>query len=357
MDTSIPLSITLKEISERIGGTLEGNPRQKVFKFAEIDKAGEGDIAFCANQKYLKYIETTQASCVILDYGVPASRTDISIIRVPDAYAAFMKMQQYFASAAPPAFPAGIHPTALISKSAKIGENVAIGPYAVISERAVIGDNTAIYPHVTLGDDTSFGEDCIIYPHVSVYRGSKIGRRTIIHSGAVIGSDGFGFAESDGKHEKIPQLGIVVIGDDVEIGANTTIDRATLGETVIGSGSKIDNLVQIGHNVVIGENAIIVAQSGVSGSVKIGQHVTLAGQSGIAGHLEIGDNVIITAQSGVGKSITKPGMYLGSPVQEYRTALKAESMRRKLPELIEELNRLKDRIREIEEILNRRELK
>ncbi|HZV11948.1 MAG TPA: UDP-3-O-(3-hydroxymyristoyl)glucosamine N-acyltransferase, partial [Candidatus Kapabacteria bacterium] len=267
---------------------------------------------------------------------------------------AFMQIQKYFAPPAP-GIPAGIHPLASVAASAIVAKSAAIGAFSVIGENAVIGEGAVIHPHVALGDSVEIGAGSVIYPHVTVYYGCKIGGNVTIHAGTVVGSDGFGFAESSGAYEKIPQLGIVVIEDEVEIGANCTIDRAAIGETLIKRGCKIDNLVQIAHNVAIGENTIIVAQAGVSGSTKLGKHVILAGQAGVVGHIELVDNVIVTAQSGVSKSLMKPGMYMGSPAREYHTALRSEAVQRKMPELMEELQRLKERVKEIEELLQHQE--
>jgi UDP-3-O-[3-hydroxymyristoyl] glucosamine N-acyltransferase len=347
-------SLTLQEIAERIGGTLEGNAQEKISKVAEIEHASAGQITFCANPKYQKFIETTHASCIIIDAAASVSRRDIGIIRVADAYAAFMQVQKHFAPPAPK-ISAGIHPSSSVAATAKIAKSAAIGAFAVIGENVVIGENAVIHPHVTLGDGVEIGAGTVIYPHVTVYYGCKIGSNVTVHAGTVIGSDGFGFAENSGEYDKIPQLGIVVIEDEVEIGANCTIDRATIGETHIKRGCKIDNLVQIAHNVTIGENTIIVAQSGVSGSTKLGKHVILAGQAGVVGHIELADNVIVTAQSGVSKSLMKPGMYMGSPAREYHTALRSEAIQRKMPELMEELQRLKERVKEIEELLQHQE--
>lgn len=343
-------TISLQEIAKLVGGVLEGNAQEKIGKVAEIEHASAGEITFCANPKYQKFIETTHASCIIVNTDTQVSRRDISVIRVADAYAAFMQVQKHFAPPAPKIF-AGVHPSAVVASTANVAKSVSIGAHAFVGENAVIGENVVIHPNATIGDGVEIGAGSVIYPHVTVYYGCKIGSKVTVHAGTVIGSDGFGFAESSGAYEKVLQLGIVVIEDDVEIGANCTIDRATIGETHIKRGCKIDNLVQIAHNVAVGENTIIVAQSGVSGSTKLGKHVILAGQAGVVGHIELVDNVVVTAQSGVSKSLMKPGMYMGSPAREYHTALRSEATQRKLPELIEELNRLKERVKEIEALL------
>ncbi len=328
------VTTTVQELADILGATIEGIAEGNITGIGAIESAGAGMVTFCASSAYQKFLATTRASCVIVAADANVSRKDICVLRVKDPFAAFTAVQKYFAGKLPSQIPPGIHPTALIPSSSHIGKNPAIGPYVTIGERVRIGENAVIYPHVSIGDDVVIGADCLIYPRVTVYNGSNIGERIIIHAGAVIGSDGFGFAPKDGAYEKIPQTGIVVIGNDVEIGANSTIDRATLGETRIGNGCKIDNLVQIAHNVVIGEHTIICAQVGIAGSTKIGSHVTLAGQAGIADHVELGDNVVITAQSGVSKSLAEPGMYRGSPAQPLHAALKIEVMNRQLPEVI-----------------------
>jgi UDP-3-O-[3-hydroxymyristoyl] glucosamine N-acyltransferase len=251
-------------------------------------------------------------------------------------------------------FAAGIHPTALIPASSKLGKNISLGAYVVVGEEAIIGDNTKVGPCSVIGKQARIGADCLLYPRVVVYHQCQIGARVIIHAGAVIGSDGFGFApKPDGSYEKIPQLGIVIVEDDVEIGANATIDRATIGETLIRRGVKIDNLVQIAHNVVIGENTGIAAQTGISGSTKIGRNCMLAGQVGIAGHLEIADRTIIFAQSGIHQNIEEPGkVYFGYPADEARKAQRAYAALKMLPEMIREFTALKNKIVELERKLS-----
>jgi UDP-3-O-[3-hydroxymyristoyl] glucosamine N-acyltransferase len=251
----------------------------------------------------------------------------------------------------PDPFPKGIHSTAVVPANSKLGSGVSLGAHVVLGENVVVGAHTKIGHGCVLGDGSSVGENSVIYPNVSVYHGCQIGNRVILHSGVVVGSDGFGFApKSDGTYEKIPQLGIVVIEDDVELGANCTIDRATMGQTLLKRGTKLDNLVHIAHNVVVGENTVIAAQSGISGSTKVGNNVVIAGQVGIIGHLEIRDRSIILAQSGIGKS-TEPGKsYLGSPAKEHLRAMRIEAVIRSLPELAKDIDQLK---RSLEDLRNR----
>jgi UDP-3-O-[3-hydroxymyristoyl] glucosamine N-acyltransferase (EC 2.3.1.-) len=244
--------------------------------------------------------------------------------------------------------PKGIHKTAIIAKSVKLGKGVAVGPFCVIEEGAQIGDRSVIYASCYIGYKTKIGKDCLIYPKISIRDKITIGDRVIIHGGTVIGSDGFGFATVKGLHHKIPQIGTVVIEDDVEIGANVTIDRARFDKTIIGRGTKIDNLVQIAHNVVVGENSIIVAQAGISGSTVIGNNVTLAGQAGLVGHITIGDGAIVAAQAGVTKSVPPNTMVSGYPAREHESARKVIACVQRLPELVETIRDLKKRIEELE---------
>jgi len=340
--------VKLADIAKFLNCELIGNEDVEIKRVAEIQSAVDGDITFIANPKYEKFFDTTKASAVIVGKNFAKRRDDLSILLVDDPYFAFVKVLKLLN---PPVelLPPGIHPTAVVSESAVLGKNVRIGANAVIGERVRIGNNTTIMPGVVIGDDVEIGNDVLIYPNVTIYHKCKIGNRVIIHSGTVIGSDGFGFApRPDGSYEKIPQVGIVVIEDDVEIGSNCSIDRATLGETVIKRGAKLDNLIQIAHNVVIGENTVIAAQTGIAGSTKIGRNCVLAGQVGIVGHIEIADRTTIAAQSGVSKSITEPGkVYFGYPAREHSVALRIEGAIRQLPDLIKEFRDLKSKIEKL----------
>jgi UDP-3-O-[3-hydroxymyristoyl] glucosamine N-acyltransferase len=338
----------LKEIASYLNCEVVGDADVEINKVSEIQNASKGDITFIANPKYEKFFETTNASAVIVAKNFQKRRDDLSLLLVDDPYYAFVKVLKILN---PPLelLPPGIHQTAVISKTAVLGENVRVGANVVIGERVKIGDNSVIMHGVVIGDDVEIGSDVLIYPNVTVYHKCKIGNRVIIHSGTVIGSDGFGFApRPDGTYEKIPQVGIVVIEDDVEIGSNCSIDRATLGETIIKRGAKLDNLIQIAHNVVIGENTVIAAQTGIAGSTKIGKNCVLAGQVGIVGHIEIADRTTIAAQSGVSKSITEPGkVYFGYPAREHSIALRIEGAIRQLPDLIKEFRDLKGKIEKL----------
>ncbi|MDD4939564.1 MAG: UDP-3-O-(3-hydroxymyristoyl)glucosamine N-acyltransferase [Candidatus Omnitrophica bacterium] len=336
---------TLKEIAGIIDGEISGNPDIIITGISGIREAREGDITFLANPKYLPLLEKTGASAVITSREVKEAPKPI--IRTDNPSFAFAKLIS-FISPAESRRPQGIHPSAILGKDVSLGRSVAIGPYAVIEDSVSIGDGCVIYSGCFVGHHSKIGGDCVIYPNVSIREQVTIGSRVIIHSGTVIGSDGFGFATIEGLHHKIPQVGTVEIGDDVEIGANVTIDRARFDKTVIGSGTKIDNLVQIAHNVSIGNNSIIVAQVGISGSTTVGNNVILAGQAGLVGHISVGDNSIVMAQSGVSKSIPPDTMVWGYPAKPAKQAKRANACVQNLPRLYETVSELKKKIEELE---------
>jgi UDP-3-O-[3-hydroxymyristoyl] glucosamine N-acyltransferase len=304
------VTLTLRDIAKISGGELAGDPSLQITGAASLAEATLGEISFFGNRKYIGLLRKTRASAVF----VPADFTEAitpAQIRVSNPTKAFEQVVLKFAPK-PIRFAPGVHASAVVDPSAHLGERVSIQPYAVIQAGARIGDDTIIGAGSYIGHETVIGSACLIYPRVTIRERSRIGSRVIIHSGAVIGADGFGFEIVDGRHEKIQQLGIVQIDDDVEIGANTTVDRARFGRTWIQQGVKIDNLVQIAHNVVIGKNSVIVAQTGISGSTRVGERVTMAGQVGIVGHVEIADGSVIAAQSGVSKSVPG-GVWFGYP--------------------------------------------
>lgn len=344
--------MTVEEIASWLNGEIVGNKTVEITRVARIEDAGAGDLTFLANPKYERHLATTKATAVLVskkqDLRAYADHGSLTFIRVEDPYVGFLRVLDRLTPKVDP-FPQGIHPTAVVAKSALVGKNVAIGAYAVVDEGAAIGDHTKISHGCIIGRETRVGSDCLLYPRVTVYHQCRIGNRVTIHSGTVVGSDGFGFApKPDGTYEKIPQLGIVVIEDDVEIGSNCSIDRATIGETIIRRGVKIDNLVQIGHNCTVDENTVIAAQTGLAGSTKIGKHVMVGGQVGFAGHMEIADHSVIMAQSGVTKSLTKPGeTYFGYPAKEIRKAHRIEAALRSLPELIREIRDLQQRVAQL----------
>lgn len=333
----------LSEIADRLGGVLEGDGSIEIHAVAGLKEAGSGDISFLANPKYAGQVADTGASAVIVPADWDRS-SQCALIRVENPDASFAVAAELFYEPVPAAAP-GIHPTAVVAESARIGEGVSIGAHCTIDEGVVIGANTVIQSNCVVGYKTSIGEDCLLYPLVSIREFTEIGDRVIVHNGAVIGSDGFGYAvQKDGSRTKIPQIGKVVIEDDVEIGANAAIDRARFGKTRIGKGTKIDNLVQIAHNVVVGEHSVMCGQVGVSGSTTIGSRVILAGQAGLAGHLEIGDGAIVGAQSGVMKDVESKEFVIGSPAMPHLQFKKMVANTVLLP-------RLKDRIKYLEERL------
>lgn len=344
--------MTVAEIAEWLKGELVGDGTREITRVAKIEEAGPSDLTFLANPRYLPHVKRTGASAILVartfDLASASAPSTLAFIKVDDPYLAFLHVLKRLTPSVDP-FARGIHPTAVISPTATLGSNVSVGAYAVIGEGTRIGDNTRIAEACVIGSMAEVGSDCRLYPHVTVYHQCRLGNRVTVHAGTVIGSDGFGFApKKDGTYEKIPQLGIVVIEDDVEIGSNCSIDRATIGETLIKKGVKLDNLIQVAHNVVIGENTVIAAQTGLSGSTKVGKNVMVAGQVGFAGHLEIADRSVIMAQSGVPSSITEPGKtWFGYPARERGRAFRIEAVIRSLPELAKDVASLKQRLDEI----------
>jgi UDP-3-O-[3-hydroxymyristoyl] glucosamine N-acyltransferase len=335
--------VTLGELATLVGGTLTGDSTIPIRAVNGIEEAGPGEITFLANPKYASLLRSTKASAVIVSRGVAAPIPSIAVSN-PDLAFGLVATRINGASSKPAP---GTHPTAVVAGDAVIGRDVSIGAHAVIETGASIGAGTVLHAQTYLGQGAKIGPDCLLYPQVVVREYCELGARVILHSGAVIGSDGFGYATDKGVHHKIPQVGIVVLGDDVEVGANVTIDRARFGKTAIGRGTKIDNLVQIGHNVVTGVSCLLVAQSGVSGSTKLGNHVVLAGQAGLIGHLDMGDGAIITAQSGVTKDVPPGGVVSGSPASDRTTHLKELASLGKLPEALQEIRRLRKEIEEL----------
>lgn len=339
---------TLKEISKFINGELIGDGEITITGIGGIREARQGDIAFIANSKDEDFINSTNASCVIVPKDVKKSFKK-PLLKVDYPSVALSKIVEFVLPHSIP-HPKGIHNTALISASATIGKNVAVGPYAIVGDKAQIGDNTIIYPFCYIGKKSKIGSDCIIYPHVTVREGIIIGNRVIIHPATVVGSDGFGYdTQKDGAHFKIPQLGTVVVEDDVEIGSCVTIDRARFDKTVIGKGSKIDNLVQIAHNVIIGPNCLIAAQAGISGSSTLGRNVVFGGQVGVADHLKIGDFVIAGAKSGISRSFPMPKtVVFGYPARVVDKARETIACVGLLPKLYARVRALEGKIKELE---------
>lgn len=345
----------LSEIIRLVDGKLEGNGDAEILRVAKIEEARPGDITFLSNPKYKKYIATTEASAVLTSHDavigeeILSRRLPLQIVRVADPYYSFLRVLDTF-HPGESEIAEGIHPTAIIGPDVTLGSAVRIGAHVVIGSRAAIGDGATLSHGCFIGRGASIGANSLLYTNVSIREHCHIGERCILHSGVVIGSDGFGFApKGDGAYEKIPQRGIVVIGDDVEIGANCTVDRATIGETRIHRGVKIDNLVQVAHNAEIGEDTVIAAQTGISGSTKIGKRCMIGGQVGFVGHIEIADDTRIGAQSGVAKSITESGkLYFGSPAREGTRTFRIEHVLRQLPELAAEIHALQQKIELLE---------
>lgn len=337
------------QIALMINGKVEGNTEITVGAFGKIEEANSGELAFLANPKYEDYLYSTNASIIIvnetLELKHPVSAT---LIRVPDAYTAFAELLDKYQQIQNQQL-TGIQQPAYVDATAKIGNNVFIGAFAYIGEKAIIADSVKIFPSAYIGNNVVIGENSIIYPGVKIYHHCIIGKNVVIHAGTVIGGDGFGFApQPDGTFIKVPQIGNVIIEDNVEIGSNATIDRATIGSTLIKAGAKLDNLLQIAHNVEIGNNAVIAAQAGISGSTKIGNNVMIGGQVGIVGHLQIADGSKINAQSGVSKSIKKPNTAVtGSPAYEYTAALRSQAMVRSLPEMEKRITELEKLVKEL----------
>jgi len=320
------MSVPIGEIVEFVEGTYAGPRDLEIAGVAPLSAADNGQLSFLSNPKYAPQLATSGAGAILVSKSLEGE--DRRFIRVDDPYFSVARVLARWFARRP--VPDGISPQASIAPSAKLGEDVAVGAFTSIGDGVVIGDGTVIYPNVTIEPGTTIGSDCIVYPQVSIYNGTIIGDRCIIHSGAVIGSDGYGFATHGGRHHKIPQVGIVRIENDVEIGSGTTIDRAALGETVIGEGTKIDNLVQIAHNVRVGKHCLFVSQAGIAGSTVLGDYVVVAGQSGIAGHLKIGNGVQVAAKSAVLGDVPDNTKVMGIPAVPFRDFARREAMLKRM---------------------------
>jgi len=327
---------TAAEIAKHLDGEVVGDSSIVLKGFAPADRAQPGDLTFAENENYFARADQSAASAVIVDGPFTSNRK--VLIRVPDARIAFAKVLPLFFPE--PAFSPGVHPTAIVPESAQVDPTAHVGPYCVLGEKVRIGARTVLQGGDHVGAGCRIGEDATLFPRVVLYSGTEVGNRVRIHSGTVIGSDGFGYVQDGGMHRKVPQIGSVVVRDDVEIGANVTIDRGALGPTIIGRGTKIDNLVQIAHNVIIGEHCLVVSQAGVAGSSKLGNYVILAGQVGIAGHLKIGNRVSVAAQSGVMHNIPDGEKWLWTPAQPDRQAKRQMIALQQLPDLLRRFNEL-----------------
>ncbi|MBD5310213.1 MAG: UDP-3-O-(3-hydroxymyristoyl)glucosamine N-acyltransferase [Bacteroides sp.] len=334
------MEITPKGLAALTGGTIQGDENVRLTGFAKIEEAREGDLSFIANPKYEHYVHTTKASALLVgnDFN-PDGDFSATLIRVADPYATLAQLMRYAESLKPQ--PVGIEQPSYISEGVNIPDNAYIGAFAYIGKGVSLGKNVKIYPQAYVGDGVVIGDDTIIRAGVKIYEGCHIGKRCIIHSGVVIGGDGFGFAPDNGKFKKIPQTGIVVIEDDVEIGANTTVDRATFGQTTIGEGTKLDNLIQVAHNVTIGKNNVFASQTGIAGSVHIGDGNMVGGQCGFAGHITVGNYNEFGAQSGIPKSVGDRNRLMGYPAVDYRQFAKNQVYIKNLAKLYDEIKKLK----------------
>lgn len=345
------MKFTAQQIAQVVNGEIVGDENATVSTFAKIEEGKLGAISFLANPKYTHYIYETEASIVLIDKSTILERpVKTTLIKVDNAYESVAKLLQIYESTKQKKH--GIDPLAFVSPDAKIGANCYIGAFAYIGSNVEIGEDTQIYPHSTICDNSKVGKNCILYPHTTIYHDCVIGNQVIIHSGSVIGADGFGFAPSADGYDKIPQIGIVTIEDDVEIGANTCIDRSTMGSTYIRKGVKLDNLIQIAHNTDIGSHTVMSAQVGVAGSTKVGQWCMFGGQVGISGHINIGNKVMLGAQSGVPGNLKDNQQLIGTPPMELRSYFKSQAIFRKLPEMYAQINELQKQIEELQKQIN-----
>lgn len=340
------------QIAHFLGGSIEGDPEVKVCNFSKIEEGKPGTLTFLANPKYEHHIYNTEASIVLVNNDfVPAEPVRATMVRVDNAYAGLALLLNMVEQSK--AQKSGIDPTAFIAASAKLGDDCYVGNFAYIGQRVKMGKNCRVYPHAYIGDDVMVGDNCIFYPNATIYADCRIGNNCIFHAGSVIGADGFGFAPEGEGYKKIPQLGNVIIEDDVEIGANTTIDRAVMDSTVIRRGVKLDNLVQIAHNVEVGENTVMAAQVGIAGSVKIGKHCMFGGQAGLAGHIHIADHVTFGAQAGVISDVKEPVTLLGAPAINAKNFMRSSAIFNRLPDIYRTIGQLQKEIEQLKKELNK----
>ncbi|GAB4094149.1 UDP-3-O-(3-hydroxymyristoyl)glucosamine N-acyltransferase [Flaviaesturariibacter terrae] len=343
------MQFTAAQISVLLNGKIEGNADATVSSFGKIEEASEGQLTFLANPKYEDFLYSTGASIAIINETYELRQpVGPTLIRVPDAYSAFAQLLSKYQEMATQQMK-GIQQPSFIAESAKLGQDVFVGAFSYIGEHVKVGSGTKIFPGSFIGDNVTIGDGCLLHPGVKIYHDCVLGNGVTIHAGTVVGGDGFGFApQADGSFKKVPQIGNVLIEDNVEVGANTTIDRATMGSTIIRAGAKLDNLIQIAHNVEIGNSTVIAAQAGVSGSTKIGANVMIGGQAGLVGHIQIADGSRINAQSGVSKSLKEPfSSVTGSPAGDYTSALRSQAVFRNLPELEKRIYELEKIVRQL----------
>jgi len=347
------MEFSAKQIAEFIQGEIVGDENASVHTFAKIEEGVPGAISFLSNPKYTHYIYGTQASIVLVNKDfTPEQEVKATVIKVDNAYESLAKLLTLYEMSKPKK--TGIDSLAFVSPTAKIGKDVYIAPFACVEDNAEVGDNTILHPHVTVGADAKVGNNCILYSHVTIYHECKVGNNCILHAGSVIGADGFGFAPTPDGYSKIPQIGIVILEDDVEIGANTCVDRATMGATIIHRGVKLDNLIQIAHNDKIGSHTVIAAQAGIAGSTQVGEWCMIGGQVGLAGHIKIGDQVGMAAQSGIAGNIPSHTNVMGAPAFDAKKYFKSSVVFKKLPEMYTTLNNLEKEIKELKkQLLNK----
>lgn len=346
------MEFSAKQIAEYIQGVIIGDEEATVHTFAKIEEGIPGALSFLSNPKYTHYIYDTKSSIVLVNKDFQPERDiQATLIKVDNAYESLAKLMTLYEMSKPKK--SGIDPLASVAASAKIGKNVYIGAFVCIEEGAEIGDNAYIHPHVTVGCNAKVGENTILYPQVTIYHDCRVGNQCIIHAGAVIGADGFGFAPSAEGYEKIPQIGIAIIEDNVEIGANTCIDRSTMGATIVHKGVKLDNLIQVAHNVEVGSHTVMASQVGIAGSTKIGEWCMFGGQVGVAGHIQIGDHVNVGAQSGIPGNTKSGSSLMGYPAIEPKQFARSSAVFKKLPDMYSELGRLQREIEELKKQLNK----
>ena len=346
------MEFSAKQIAEYIQGVIEGDENATVHTFAKIEEGIPGAISFLSNPKYTHYIYDTESSIVLVNKDfVPEKEVKATLIKVNNAYESLAKLMTLYEQSQPKR--TGIDPLAYVAPTAKIGKDVYLAPFACVGDNAEIGDGTELHPHATVGRGAKVGKNCILYTNCNVYHDCRVGNNCILHSGCVIGADGFGFAPSPEGYEKIPQIGITILEDNVEVGANTCIDRATMGATIIRKGVKLDNLIQIAHNVEVGSNTVMASQVGIAGSTKVGEWCMFGGQVGFAGHIKIGNKVNLGAQSGVPGSLKDGQALIGTPPIEMKNYFKSSVLFKKLPDMAAELNSLKKEIEELKKQLNK----
>ncbi|MCG0336118.1 UDP-3-O-(3-hydroxymyristoyl)glucosamine N-acyltransferase [Bacteroides sp. AF32-15BH] len=346
------MEFSAKQIAEYIQGIIVGDENTTVHTFAKIEEGVPGAISFLSNPKYTHYIYDTQSTIVLVNKDfVPEQEVKATLIKVDNAYESLAKLLTLYEMSKPKK--TGIDPLAYVAPTAKLGKDVYIAPFACVGDGAEIGDNTSLHPHATVGSHAKVGNNCTLYPHATIYHDCLVGNHCTLHAGCVIGADGFGFAPSPEGYEKIPQIGIAIIEDNVEIGANTCVDRATMGATIVHKGVKLDNLIQIAHNVEVGSHTVMASQVGIAGSTKVGEWCMFGGQVGLAGHIKIGDKVGIGAQAGVPGNVKSNEQILGTPAIDAKNFMKSSAVYKKLPEIYTTLNAMQKEIEELKKQLNK----